>query len=122
MRTSPLTARSRPTAKRKESPAVSFGSDYVRRYPIGAEVMSKGGLHFRVWAPKSGGVQIQLSEGLEFSSVAHKLIEMEAEERCYFSVYVPQASAGMLYKFKLKAGLFPDPASRFQPEGPHGPS
>jgi malto-oligosyltrehalose trehalohydrolase len=47
---------------------------------------------------------------------------MKGEEHGYFSVYVPKASAGMLYKFKLKEGLFPDPASRFQPEGPHGPS
>lgn len=28
----------------------------------------------------------------------------------------------MLYKYKLDSGSFPDPASRFQPEGPHGPS
>jgi maltooligosyltrehalose trehalohydrolase len=28
----------------------------------------------------------------------------------------------MLYLYKLKSGSFPDPASRFQPEGPHGPS
>ncbi|HWI55870.1 MAG TPA: malto-oligosyltrehalose trehalohydrolase, partial [Bacillota bacterium] len=29
---------------------------------------------------------------------------------------------GMFYKFQLQDGLFPDPASRFQPEGPHGAS
>lgn len=28
----------------------------------------------------------------------------------------------MNYRYKLDAGAFPDPASRFQPEGPHGPS
>src|SRR5262249_25961076 len=122
MRPFPPTARSRRTAKGKESRAISVGSDYVRRYPIGAEVMPKGGVHFRVWAPKSEGVQIQLSEGLQFSSGADKLLEMEAEEGGYFSVHVPKASAGMLYKFKLNEGLFSDPASRFQPEGPHGPS
>jgi maltooligosyltrehalose trehalohydrolase len=28
----------------------------------------------------------------------------------------------MLYRYRLESGAFPDPASRFQPEGPHGPS
>ncbi len=34
------------------------------------------------------------------------------------------AGAGALYRFRLDGGdsLYPDPASRFQPDGPHGPS
>jgi maltooligosyltrehalose trehalohydrolase len=28
----------------------------------------------------------------------------------------------MLYRYLLESGSFPDPASRFQPDGPHGPS
>ncbi|HLP76688.1 MAG TPA: malto-oligosyltrehalose trehalohydrolase, partial [Candidatus Paceibacterota bacterium] len=40
----------------------------------------------------------------------------------YFSAHIPEAGPGMLYKFQLDSGAFPDPASRFQPEGPHGPS
>jgi maltooligosyltrehalose trehalohydrolase len=63
-----------------------------------------------------------MSEGAEFSSTTSTLVEMKREEQGYFSVYVPKASAGTLYKFKLQEGLFPDPASRFQAEGPHGPS
>src|SRR5205814_1757919 len=36
---------------------------------------------------------------------------------------VPGARAGTFYKFRLdERGDFPDPASRFQPTGPHGPS
>jgi len=85
-------------------------------------MLPAGGVHFRVWAPKSERVELQLSEGAEFSSASTKLVEMKQEEQGYFSASVPKATAGMLYKFKLKEGLFPDPASRFQPEGPHGPS
>jgi len=48
--------------------------------------------------------------------------ELQAEGGGYFSAHVSGAQAGMLYKFKLNGGSFPDPASRFQPEGPHGPS
>src|SRR5437660_4719260 len=47
---------------------------------------------------------------------------MEPGKDGYFSAFVPQAAPGMLYKFGTKAGEFPDPASRFQPTGPHGPS
>jgi maltooligosyltrehalose trehalohydrolase len=41
----------------------------------------------------------------------------------YFSGAVPAARAGFLYRYRLDgAEAYPDPASRFQPEGPHGPS
>jgi maltooligosyltrehalose trehalohydrolase len=45
----------------------------------------------------------------------------------YFELFVAKhegAVAGALYRFRLDddAKLYPDPASRFQPEGPHGPS
>src|SRR6476469_7812004 len=36
---------------------------------------------------------------------------------------VPGMAAGARYRLQLDGGeAFPDPASRFQPEGPHGPS
>jgi maltooligosyltrehalose trehalohydrolase len=49
--------------------------------------------------------------------------ELTAEADGYFSGLVTSAGAGALYRFRLDSGAsFPDPASRFQPEGPHGPS
>src|SRR5438477_148834 len=45
-----------------------------------------------------------------------------AEGGGYFSGTVPSARAGTDYRYRLGGGLFPDPASRYQPEGPHGPS
>ena len=50
------------------------------------------------------------------------LVPLRAEGNGYFSAKVAEASAGMLYRFVLPTGEFPDPASRFQPDGPHGPS
>jgi maltooligosyltrehalose trehalohydrolase len=48
-------------------------------------------------------------------------IPLEAEASGYFWGLAPQARAGSRYKYKLDAGeLCPDPASRFQPDGPHG--
>jgi maltooligosyltrehalose trehalohydrolase len=42
----------------------------------------------------------------------------------YFSGFVADVSAGHRYRFRLDKDdeTYPDPASRFQPEGPHGPS
>lgn len=42
----------------------------------------------------------------------------------YFSGWVPQLGAGQLYSLRLDGDdtLYPDPASRYQPNGPHGPS
>jgi maltooligosyltrehalose trehalohydrolase len=88
-----------------------------RRLPVGAEVQ-RGGTHFRVWAPIRNRVEVVL-EGK--SAAAFPLVRGRAG---WFSGLVPRAGPGSLYRFRLddEPGLFPDPASRFQPDGPHGPS
>jgi maltooligosyltrehalose trehalohydrolase len=91
----------------------------VRRLPVGAEVQPGGGVHFRVWAPRTHGVEVVV-EGGDGDAVA-----LEGEDGEYFSGLVEGAGPGTRYRFRLggdDAGLYPDPASRFQPEGPHGPS
>src|SRR5688572_4186282 len=86
-----------------------------RRYPVGAEVVS-GGVHFRVWAPKRKQVAVRL----EADGALHPLA---AEADGYFAGLVPGIGAGTLYRYALDGGdAYPDPASRFQPQGPHGPS
>ena len=90
-----------------------------RRLPIGAEVVPQG-VHFRVWAPKRRRVEVVFQEP---SGGWPLVTELEAEGNGYFSGLVEGAGAGALYRFRLDGGdLFPDPASRFQPDGPHGPS
>jgi maltooligosyltrehalose trehalohydrolase len=92
-----------------------------RRLPVGAEVLPGGGVHFRVWAPLRRKVEVVLeaSQGLR----APQKFELEEEPDGYFSGAVEQAGAGALYRLRLDGeDSFPDPASRFQPEGPHGPS
>jgi maltooligosyltrehalose trehalohydrolase len=85
-----------------------------RRFPIGAEPQEDG-VHFRVWAPRRKRVAVALEGGAT--------IALEAEERGYFSGLVREAKVGSRYRFALDDdGAFPDPASRYQPEGPHGPS
>jgi maltooligosyltrehalose trehalohydrolase len=87
---------------------------YQRRLPIGAELTPPGGVHFRVWAPRRKRVEVVL-EG--------QVVELQGEPGGYFAGHVAAASADMVYRYRLDGGdTFPDPVSRFQPEGPHGPS
>ncbi|HEX7665633.1 MAG TPA: alpha-amylase family glycosyl hydrolase, partial [Polyangiaceae bacterium] len=88
----------------------------TRRFAQGAEVRENG-THFRVWAPKRSKVELVL-EGKHGD-----VLQLQKEKQGYFSVLAPDVRAGARYKFRLDGGdSFPDPASRFQPEGPHGPS
>lgn len=94
-----------------------------RRLPIGAEVMATGGVHFRVWAPYCKQVEVVLEYGPAEKGQAMR-VPLEAEANGYFSGLVLPAKNGSLYRFRLgdDPALYPDPASRFQPQGPHGPS
>lgn len=91
----------------------------ARRYPVGAEPGPQG-THFRVWAPRSENVAVVLSD--ELGMARARRCPLEPEDDGYFSGLVPGALPGQYYKYQLDGGEFPDPASRFQPEGPHGPS
>src|SRR5262249_31940567 len=87
-----------------------------RRWPIGAEVVAPDRTHFRVWAPQRRRVEV-VPEGVQRS------FALASEGNGYFSAAVP-VGPGTRYRFRLdgEQALYPDPASRFQPDGPHGPS
>ena len=97
-----------------------------RRLPVGAEVVRGGadptsdGVHFRVWAPSARAVEVVL-EGPSQSGG----FPLEADGAGgYFSGLVRHARAGLRYRYRLSHHdePLPDPASRFQPDGPFGPS
>ena len=78
-----------------------------------------GGTHFRVWALRPKKVEVVLEAG----PGAPATVELKPEADGYFAGLVPQAAEGTCYRFRLDdAGFFPDPASRYQPDGPHGTS
>jgi maltooligosyltrehalose trehalohydrolase len=97
-------------------------TEFDRRYPIGAELTGDGRVHFRIWAPKAKRLEVAI-EGSRGAKAPPTFEELERESNGYFSGSVP-ANAEILYRFQLngEGSLYPDPASRFQPEGPHGPS
>jgi maltooligosyltrehalose trehalohydrolase len=80
---------------------------------LGALVTDTG-VRFRTWAPAQKSVAVAIDGGRE--------IAMTADAQGYFAVTVADARPGQRYWFKLREGLRPDPASRFQPDGPLGPS
>jgi maltooligosyltrehalose trehalohydrolase len=85
-----------------------------RRLPVGAELID-GGVHFRVWAPGRRRVEVVVDDG--------PTVTLRGEPTGHFSAKVDGLGAGARYKLRLDDdGLFPDPVSRFQPDGVHGPS
>lgn len=99
----------------KRQPSQPSPSKSARRYPVGAELVGDG-VSFRVWAPAQEAVSLLFADSSE--------LEMDRDADGYFSLVVNGIGAGALYQFKLAGNADPaaDPASRFQPKGPPGPS
>src|SRR5947209_20001574 len=82
--------------------------------PYGAEIQH--GVRFQLWAPLVESVQLELQGRPE-------LIKMAGRSGGWFEVRVPDAKPGDRYQFVLPDGQrCQDPASRSQPDGPHGMS
>lgn len=73
-------------------------------------------VHSRVWAPDHTSIDF-VSEPSGASTA------LASERNGYFSGFVEPDPSG-LYRFRIDSGegLYPDPASRYQPDGPNGPS
>ena len=83
----------------------------MRRFPIGAEPVADGSVRLRVWAPDHAKVSVVM-DGRSTPLTS---------ESGYFSGQV-EGHVGSRYGFLLgdDPKPYPDPASRFQPDGPHG--
>jgi maltooligosyltrehalose trehalohydrolase len=90
-------------------------------HPVGATPIESGGYRFVVWAPAQNTMSVRLLA----RSAAEKDIVVPFRKTAdgYFEVEIEQATPGQRYVFRFEDGRErPDPASRFQPEGVHGPS
>jgi maltooligosyltrehalose trehalohydrolase len=85
---------------------------------FGANVVDADHVRFRVWAPVAGKVEVELYPA-QNSILRHA---MSHEGDGVWSATV-DARAGALYRYRLDEQWgYPDPYTRSQPEGVHGPS
>lgn len=78
------------------------------------------GYSFNLWAPLIKSVSLKFLGNEEHEN---RLFRMDKDKEGYFRSSIPGLKPGALYKYVLDNGTErPDPASRFQPEGVHGPS
>lgn len=85
--------------------------------PFGARLVP-GGAAFALWSPGASKAELLVERGAAWQ--AH---EVAADAEGWRRIEVPGAAAGTRYRWRIDGGLeVPDPASRFNPEGPHGPS
>src|SRR5262245_45367623 len=84
----------------------------ARRLPVGVEVVVPHMVNTRIWAPAAQEVSLVI-DGRD--------VPLSAETGGYFSGQT-EGKAGSRYGFRVNRSerLYPDPASRFQPDGPHG--
>lgn len=81
---------------------------------IGATYVPGKGVHICVWAPDKREIQMQWVGGLTTL--------LKKTESGHFTGFFPQAKPGDHYALIVDGKTLPDPASRFQPHGIHGPS
>jgi malto-oligosyltrehalose trehalohydrolase len=94
------------------------GAERYHAMPFGA-TLRDGGVRFRVWAPDAAHVEVVLEEG-PGAGRAHPMREVGGGFR---EADVEEARAGTAYRLRIDGErLVPDPASRRQPRGVHGPS
>ncbi len=83
---------------------------------LGANLTPGGDVEFLVWAPNAQSVSVRLCG-------SDVLVPMQLSARGYHSAIIDKLEPGARYVYRLDDGHeHPDPTSRFQPEGVHGPS
>jgi maltooligosyltrehalose trehalohydrolase len=84
---------------------------------LGAVLLENGRCRFRVWAPLSERVHLHIVAPRDF------VVCMEPKQFGYHTATVEDIQFGAKYLYRLSSGKeFPDPVSRYQPDGVHGPS
>jgi maltooligosyltrehalose trehalohydrolase len=87
--------------------------------PFGAQVLPDGRVRFRLWAPAARRVELVL----ESPGAPAKLLPLQKCAEGWTELATEAARAGSRYRYRIDGEtLVPDPASRRNPHGVHGPS
>ena len=92
-------------------------SSEARRFAVGAEPQPGGGVHFRVWAPAPESISLVIERNGQPQE-----LRLETGPGGYRDVFVTDAAEGTRYWYRVNGDLLPDPASRYQPDGPFAAS
>ncbi|MEO8439388.1 MAG: malto-oligosyltrehalose trehalohydrolase [Spartobacteria bacterium] len=84
----------------------------------GADLVA-GGVRYRTWAPGKKSVDAVL---YDMRGEVLRTLSLGKEADGYWSAVDPEGRAGDRYKYRLDGEARPDPASRFNPVGVHGPA
>jgi maltooligosyltrehalose trehalohydrolase len=85
--------------------------------PLGAVHLGNGRTSFRLWAPRASRVEVLLA------GATSRRVPLDPERDGYHGAVVDEVPPGTRYRYALDGAIErPDPASRLQPEGVHGPS
>ena len=85
--------------------------------PFGAQVLPDGRVRFRLWAPAARRVELVLE------ATSGPVLPLETGGGGWADLTTGQAHAGSRYWYRIDGEmLVPDPASRRNPQGVHGPS
>ena len=75
--------------------------------------------HFRVWAPEASKIEVVLETSADRAFV----FPLAKSAHGFFEGVSADVRTGDLYRYRIDGqGPFPDPTSRYQPQGVHGPS
>ncbi|MFL6248417.1 MAG: malto-oligosyltrehalose trehalohydrolase [Thermoanaerobaculia bacterium] len=83
---------------------------------LGAHVRDGNRCEFRVWAPRHARVELHILAPRD------RRVPLTKDASGYHSAIVADCAEGTRYLYVVNGQERPDPASRFQPEGVHGPS
>jgi len=90
---------------------------HAHDFSLGAVYLGQDRTRFRVWAPDAEKVEVRIVAPPE------RIAALKKDERGYHHGVVEGVKPGDLYLYRLDDGKQrPDPASRYQPQGVHGPS
>ena len=91
--------------------------DSIPTLTLGATALENGNWQFQVWAPKAKTVDLHIL------SPRKRVFRMSPQDRGYFRAVVEEIDPEARYVYRLNGQAeWPDPASRFQPEGIRQPS
>ncbi|MEX2246688.1 MAG: malto-oligosyltrehalose trehalohydrolase [Dehalococcoidia bacterium] len=83
------------------------------RLTMGAD-LTPDGVEFRVWAPHATSIDVELG---------NVFVALARDDDGIWSGVIPDLPPGTTYRLRVDGRWgYPDPYSRSQPEGPHGPS